>query len=226
MKLNILFIFLFLLSLMNLPVYARERPFVGCVSGGEWLCQCELPNDQWYVECSILEDTEGKKKYAEKCGGDMEKARIQWLWDQGTVSGTGDPTCCGGQNVCGSLIPTRPPPQEIENIQPFEEPNPPEPEPITEPFTSPPAEQLPIPAKHIPFQINDTGRLGSGNRLNDQQSQSDPRPLSFPRVEIDLPRINSLTRKPLGSLESLFHIITFYDSRLENFINSVILTFL
>lgn len=105
----------------------KPRPFVGCVSAGEWLCQCELPNDQWYVECSILEDKEGKQKYIDRCAGDAEKARIQWLWDQGKMSGSGDPACCGGSNVCPlptstlrpipPTLPPRIPPTDIPEIR-------------------------------------------------------------------------------------------------------------
>ncbi len=80
---------------------AEERPFFGCVSGGEWLCACEVPGVGWQaLECSLMEDTEGKQKWIDRCGGDAEKAKVQWLWDMAKRDGRVDPTCCGGSNVC------------------------------------------------------------------------------------------------------------------------------
>lgn len=104
---------------------AEERPFFGCVSGGEWLCACEVPGKGWEaLECSLMEDKEGKQKWIDHCGGDAEKARIQWLWDMATRDGRVDPTCCGGQNVCGSLIPPRGGGGGGGNIPPWETPPP------------------------------------------------------------------------------------------------------
>lgn len=81
-------------------------PFRGCVagvSGNEWLCMCRLPSGEWWTECSIIEDTVGKQKYIDQCGGDKEKAFMQWKYDV-ALSETGGQCSCGGQNVCGSLV--------------------------------------------------------------------------------------------------------------------------
>lgn len=88
----------------NNPDYCGDSaPFRGCVGGGEWFCQCRLPSGKWWSECSIIESIEEKQRYREKCGGDEQKALLQWKYDM-AMGETGGQCSCGGQNVCGSLV--------------------------------------------------------------------------------------------------------------------------
>lgn len=86
-----------------------SAPFRGCVGGvggNEWICMCRLPNKKWWSECSVMEDSEGKQRWIDQCGGDKEKAFSQWKYDIAIME-TGGKCSCGGQNVCGSLVPTK-----------------------------------------------------------------------------------------------------------------------
>ncbi|MBI3379375.1 hypothetical protein HY029_01310 [Candidatus Gottesmanbacteria bacterium] len=83
-----------------------SAPFRGCNGGGEWLCQCRLPSGKWWSECSVIESGEEKQRYRDKCGGDDGKANLQWKYDV-ALAETGGQCSCGGQNLCGSLVPTR-----------------------------------------------------------------------------------------------------------------------
>lgn len=102
-------------------------PFRGCNSPpAEWFCQCRLPNRRWWSECSIMESTAEKQRYRDKCGGDEQKAFLQWKYEI-ALAETGGQCSCGGQNVCGSSptvaptsIPTSIPTQEP--IEPTETP--------------------------------------------------------------------------------------------------------
>ncbi len=95
-------------------------PFRGCnAPPAEWLCQCRLPSGKWWSECSVMESSEEKAKYTEKCGGDGGKAMLQWKYDIALAETEGK-CSCGGQNVCGSLLPVRPtfPPGENPGMPP------------------------------------------------------------------------------------------------------------
>lgn len=83
----------------------ESRPFRGCNSPpAEWICQCRLPSGKWWSECSVAEDSSGKQKYIDKCGGDGQKAFTQWKYDIAILETEGQ-CSCGGQNICGSLVP-------------------------------------------------------------------------------------------------------------------------
>lgn len=89
----------------------ESAPFRGCnAPPAEWICQCRLPSGKWWSECSVMEDSEGKQKYRDKCGGDEQKAFSQWKYDI-ALSETQGKCSCGGQNLCGSLVrdPNAPP---------------------------------------------------------------------------------------------------------------------
>lgn len=93
-----------------------SAPFRGCNGGGEWFCQCRLPDKKWWSECSVIEDSTGKQKRVTQCGGDQNKALLQWKYDV-ALSETGGKCSCGGQNICGSLVPTKGPPANVPPAQ-------------------------------------------------------------------------------------------------------------
>ncbi len=197
-----------------------QAPFFGCVSAGEWLCACEIPDVGWQaLECSLMEDKEGKQKWIDQCGGDAEKAKIQWLWDMAKRDGRVDPTCCGGQNVCGSLLKPTQTPIQIE--EEYEE----------EPAPEPTIDKAPPPEKRVPLQPNVKTQLRfkeeRSKKLQEiQESVSIPEEKSFSptSIGISLPkvnliRINNITRQPLGTASRFIQLVMMYDKKLEDWIN-------
>jgi len=205
---------------------AEGPPFVGCVGGGEWLCMCQTASGEWWHECSIIEDSAGKQTYIDKCGGDQQKAFLQWKWDIAkSQSGTGNPACCGGQNVCGSLIPDRP----TASPQPTSQPQPTEavvPTSTSQPTSTPPNNSFPTQAQVFP--TTETFFPTSTSNQSIILSFSLPK-FNLPQFQIPIlqlpnfaPAINNIVDIPLGFLESIFYRIKYYDSNLENYINNKI----
>lgn len=210
-----------------------ETPFFGCVSAGEWLCACDVPNVGWQaLECSLLEDTEGKQKWIDRCGGDAVKAKTQWLWDMATRDGRVDPTCCGGQNVCPA--PTKQPPpasQATETIV----------LPPGLPPGLPPVENLeqetslpPQPRVQPTFEFQNPKTFTPETSLPKEPvvpqfivPEINLPEFKLPRFQINIntQKINQVASAPLGFFESISNKIIYYDSLLENYINEKVRIF-
>lgn len=197
---------------------SAEAPFVGCVGGGEWLCICPY-NGDYFHECSIIEDTEGKQKYIDKCAGDRDKGFLQWKWDT-ALQGTGDGNCCGGQNLCGSLILTRPP--RTQNQQQESQQT---------------SSQIDLNDMFKNFRPTASpDRTDSRPLVNDNQNSTIvqptvPRPTdSFPVKIFEFPTSPPNNRNshsesinsPPSFMERSFYQIKLYDSLLENYFNNMI----
>jgi hypothetical protein len=205
---------------------AEGPPFRGCVGGGEWLCMCQTASGEWWSECSIIEDSAGKQTYIDKCGGDQQKAFLQWKWDIAkSQSGTGNPACCGGQNVCGSLIPDRParsPNGQNSSGETVSLTNPTS-VPPTFPPPQPPTPRINIPTTAIAFQETQQSAPQNTNTQTSESNFNSPN-FKLPSFQIaeGISAINRLASIPLGFLESIFYRIKYYDSNLENYINNKI----
>ncbi len=200
-----------------------SAPFRGCVGGvggNEWLCICRLKTGKWWSECSIAEDETGKQRWINQCGGDKEKAFMQWKYDIALME-TGGDCSCGGQNVCGSLVPTKPAGVFTggggSGVAPTD---------VIYPTTAPRAlpTQQDMPAvtnqNNSEQNVNTTSPLTGGSvSLPHVKLPS----FSLPTIQFhpNLSGVNRLVSTPLDFFESLFNRITFYDSRLEHTINTV-----
>lgn len=198
-------------------------PFVGCiagVAGDEWLCQCELPNGEWFVECSTIEAQSQKQPYIDSCGGDKEKAYLQWKYDIPIIEAGGKCTC-GGQNVCP--LPETQQPKTKENPIPYEI-NPPTdspPTPTTRVFNpNQPTISFLKPQRVFPTEIP---------QQESQQPQSNAQEFIIPQLQfpnfnlnIDVRPVGQAVNASLGFFENIFYKIKSYDASLENYINNLI----
>ena len=144
---------------------------------------------------------------------------MQWKYDIAILETRGE-CSCGGQNVCGSLVPTPRPKgpeggSQITNI----------PAPTIDyrpfiPVINKPRQQEQTGAlKQIPFQTNSSPQIGKPQSELPEATNN----INIPYIEVNLQTINTAIKRPLSYLESLFRLIILYDSKLEHYINKTIL---
>lgn len=199
-------------------------PFRGCVGGvggNEWLCMCRLKSGKWWSECSIIEDT-GKQKWIDNCGGDKEKAFMQWKYDVAILETRGE-CSCGGQNIC-PLPETQKPPS---TQQPPTSEN-----PITYEI-NPPTDSPPTPTTQVLRPNQPTIDFLNQQRVFPTETTTEPQTLksefNFPQFQfpnlnfnIDTRPVGQAINTSLGFFENIFYKIKYYDASLENYINNLI----
>lgn len=213
-----------------------QPPFVGCVDAGDWLCMC-YDKGEYKHDCANYE-SQPKKDYIAKCGGDAAKAELQWRYDASTWL-TGSGSCCGGQNACAT-----------NNINPTNEPYvPPTSAPLSYP-TSPPYNYLPtstptadtsLPGFNFPtYPIQQNQPIALPQNPQNPQTPYFPQlpqfsfpQFNFPKLDLsnlikpinisEIETLNQNSTRTLDLFEYLFYRVRFYDKLLEDGINKKII---